>query len=356
MIIINKKAPSAVGGVEVVLRQMLYALPEQKKLVLTYREKKNQVEDVYENTRFILLDAFFPHRLYRWAYEYRRVLEELSGDHDTVFYHYPSFQPEFCLVPFKNKIVFYHTDVTNMGIVGRIYQRWITTRFLKDADKILVSSPNLIDSSPTLRKFKSRCQVLPLGVDEHHFYYRQDNYRSRLLLQGESTLLMFVGRMSRYKGFHVILDVLKDLDVSFRLVVVSKDPYRAKDAKFIKKHHLESRITKISDAGYKELPYYYSSADMLLMPSTDRAEAFGLVAVEAMACSVPVITTELGTGTSYHNIDGVTGRVISPGSSKDLYDAILDVMHSPPDKEAVHNRALDFSIETFNKRMRSVFS
>jgi glycosyltransferase involved in cell wall biosynthesis len=353
MIVVNKKGPSEVGGVEVVLRQMIDALTDMDIVVLTFNYNAETVESSYKNTPVIRLGARFPTKPFRWAKDYKKRLKALAEEHDTIFYHYPSFQPEFYPIKFKQKIVYYHADVTKWGIIGSIYQRIIANRFLEDADRILVSNPNIINTSKTLRKFKEKCSVVNLGIDGNHFSYKADNYREQFLEEGEENLLLFVGRMSRYKGFSYILKCLTTLDDTNRLVVVSKDDYKQKDYEYIKNNHLERRITKISDASYEDLPYYYSSADLLLMPSTDRAEAFGIVAVEAMACSVPVISTELGTGTSYHNIDGVTGRIISPHSTEELHDSIGEVIGANLDKHAIRKRADEFSIERFNRNIRA---
>jgi rhamnosyl/mannosyltransferase len=61
-----------------------------------------------------------------------------------------------------------------------------------------------------------------------------------------------------------------------------------------------------------ELLKLYADADVLVLPSIDRGEAFGYVLVEAMAMHTAVISTELGTGTSFVNQDGCTGLVIPP--------------------------------------------
>ena len=354
MIIVNKKGPSEVGGVEVVLRQMLDALQDRNLIVLTFNHNGKTVETTYKNTPVIQLGARFSTKPYRWSKVYKKKLKELAEEHDTIFYHYPSFQPEFYPVQFKQKIVYYHADVTKWGVIGSLYQRLIAPRFLKDADRILVSNPNIIDSSKTLRRFKDKCSVVHLGIDGNHFSFKEDHYRNQLLKKGEDKLLLFVGRMSRYKGFHNILECLTTLDETNRLVVVSKDDYKPRDDAFIKAHHLEQRITKISDVSYEKLPYYYSSADLLLMPSTDRAEAFGIVAVEAMACSVPVISTELGTGTSYHNIDWVTGRVIVPRSTEALRASIEEIGKVKLDKRVIRKRAEEFSLDRFNESIRAV--
>ncbi len=85
------------------------------------------------------------------------------------------------------------------------------------------------------------------------------------------------------------------------------------------------------------------------MPSTDRAEAFGLVAVEAMACGLPVISTELGTGTSYHNIDGKTGCVVQPKDVNLLIESIKEICYNPErySRNIIRERALDFSLQKF---------
>ncbi len=111
------------------------------------------------------------------------------------------------------------------------------------------------------------------------------------------------------------------------------------------------RVKFYKGVKYEELPKYYRSADVFCMPSTDRGEAFGLVAVEAMTCGIPIITTELGTGTSYHNIDGLTGRVIEKNSEVQLKDAIFDICNNKMryNDRVIRDRALDFSLDKFKE-------
>jgi glycosyltransferase involved in cell wall biosynthesis len=72
----------------------------------------------------------------------------------------------------------------------------------------------------------------------------------------------------------------------------------------------------------EDLPAYYRAADLFILPASERSEAFGLVLVEAMTSGLPVISTELGTGTSYVNQDGASGLVVPPKDPAALARAI----------------------------------
>ena len=89
---------------------------------------------------------------------------------------------------------------------------------------------------------------------------------------------------------------------------------------------LSSRVYFFGDVAEEELPLYYAAADLFVLPSVSRAEALGLVLVEAMASGLPVVSTELGTGTSFVNVDGETGLVVPPGDAEALAAAIRTLL------------------------------
>jgi rhamnosyl/mannosyltransferase len=72
----------------------------------------------------------------------------------------------------------------------------------------------------------------------------------------------------------------------------------------------------------EELPGYYQAADLFVLPSSERSEAYGIVQLEALAAGLPIVSTELGTGTSYVNRHGESGLVVSPRDPAALGDAI----------------------------------
>ena len=75
-----------------------------------------------------------------------------------------------------------------------------------------------------------------------------------------------------------------------------------------------------------DLPLYYAACDLFVLPANARAEAFGTVIVEALAAGKPVISTEVGTGTSWVNVDGETGLVVPPHDPAALANAVNQVL------------------------------
>src|SRR5262249_4242045 len=92
---------------------------------------------------------------------------------------------------------------------------------------------------------------------------------------------------------------------------------------------LADRAVFLGDVPDEELPAYYSACEVFVLPASHRSEAFGLVQLEAMAARRPVVSTELGTGTSFVNVHGQTGLVVSPRDAGALASAISSLLRDP---------------------------
>ena len=105
---------------------------------------------------------------------------------------------------------------------------------------------------------------------------------------------------------------------------------------------------------------YYHACSILVLPSIFRSEAFGLVLIEAMACQKPVISTELGTGTSFVNQDGVTGFVVPPKDNRALVRAIKKILENKKMAEEFGQNAFkrvkeEFSLEKMLEKVATVY-
>ena len=89
---------------------------------------------------------------------------------------------------------------------------------------------------------------------------------------------------------------------------------------------LTDRVAFLGQVAEMDLMAAFYAADLFVLPSTNRAETWGAVQIEAMACGLPVVCTELGTGTSYVNQDGVTGIVVPPRDPDALAGAVCRLL------------------------------
>ena len=359
---VNKKYPPEIGGVEFVSKELaeigLQYYGNSK--VLTFNQSFNLLLENINGVRVTRLKAISLGRSVRLAFTYGNTIKCMSREATIIVFHFPSFQPEVVIKNIKGyKICLYHADIVGKGLVGSLYNKIIVSRFLNSMDKIVVTSPNIIKSSPMLKN-RNNIEIIPLGIDINHFNISIKNRREELIesfgTDQDTQIILFVGRLARYKGIDILIKSLSSMNTKYKLVLVTNDcPKKFKV--LIEDLGVGDRIRFYKNIGYEELPSFYNSADVFCMPSTDRGEAFGLVAIEAMACGVPVVTTELGTGTSYHNIDGVTGRVVKPGDEVGLKEAIIDICNNKNlyNKNVVRDRAIEFSINNFNKKWIEIF-
>jgi len=355
LLTVNKKYPPEVGGIEFVAKELaeigfeLYGSSE----VITFNCEFKNIEEKTHEVKVYRLKAFSLNRSVRVPFGYIKILKNKALRASNIIYHFPSFIPELLLL--KNntqKICLYQADIVGKGIIGEFYNRLVVKRFLDSMDKIVVTSPNMKNTSELLEGRKN-IFVIPLGIDVNHFKPEGDLVKEKILNDFNSKdreqdkILLFVGRIARYKGLDILLKSLAKLPTNYKLVIVTNG-YSSKINRLIRKLEIKSRVRIYNGISYNELPEYYRSGDVLCMPSTDRGEAFGLVAVESMACGTPVVTTELGTGTSYHNIDGKTGRIIKPNDIEQLKDAIINICSNEDyDKKTIRDRSLKFSLENF---------
>lgn len=186
----------------------------------------------------------------------------------------------------------------------------------RQSRSILVSSAAMA-GAPELAGFSERVKVVPYGVSPKLFETLPPPVAPR---QGPLRVL-FVGRLVYYKGLQVLIRALA-LMPAVTLTVIGDGPLRSTLHDLSREIGVTSRVDFRGIASDIDLLAAYREHDLLVLPSVSGAEAFGLAMVEAMASGLPVISTRLGTGTDWVNLDGVTGLVVPPGDVSALTDAL----------------------------------
>lgn len=217
----------------------------------------------------------------------------------------------------RGVVLTYQSDIVRQKITGALY-RPLMERLLARVDRIIATSPNYVASSPILSRWKDKCVMVPLGIDPTPFERASAEY---VPSTRDTTHLLFVGKLRYYKGVDILLDALRALP-RVHLTIVGTGPMERAWRMRAQQLGLAERVQFVGEVPDAELPRYYAACDIFVLPSSERSEAFGIVQLEAMAAGKPVICTELGTGTSFVNVDGETGLVVPARAPRALADAI----------------------------------
>lgn len=216
-------------------------------------------------------------------------------------------------------VVTYHSDIVRQRVLGALYRPFLW-QVLAAARLIAVSNPVYIQDSPFLRANAAKCRVVHFGIDTRRFAPTPEveaqaaQWRARY---AGKPILLFVGRLRHYKGVDVLIEAMRSLPDAVALVV-GIGPLAEQWQQQAQAAGLTDRVHFLGEQPDAAVPALYYAADILVLPSTNRAETLGIVQLEAMACGKPVICTELGTGTSYVNQHGVTGLVAPAGDAPAL--------------------------------------
>jgi D-inositol-3-phosphate glycosyltransferase len=225
-------------------------------------------------------------------------------------------------------------------------------RVLKIADRIVVAT--LAEHSQLRFLYKAidrKLTVIPPGVDTSHFYpIPADEAKQFIGLKPDDRMVLFVGRIEALKGIDTLIRAMsclkvKDLHRPVHLAIIGGDPSAtpekmseemARLQRLCDELCMEGMVVFLGKRGQDTLPYYYSAAEVLVMPS--HYESFGMVALEAMACGTPVIASDVG-GLGFLVQDGETGFTVPDGEPDKLCDKLSLLLGDRALREAMGKRA-----------------
>lgn len=290
---------------------------------------------------------------------YFKSLSKLKGDVLHIHEPFPLADLSLAFISkikknFSHIVVSWHSDIIRQKWVLLFYRKYIHN-LLKVADKIIVSNHSLIDNSEFLPAYKNKCVVIPIGVN-----LNWAKSESIYLNHQKDVSLLFVGRLVYYKGINILIDSMTSVK-NATLTIIGNGPLKDQILSQIKKLKLSERINIIPEADEETLHSYYKNCDLLILPSVEKSETYGIVQIEAMACGKPVICTDLGTGTTFINQHNVTGIVVPPKDSKALGVAINKLVSNADlrislGKNAKERAFSEFTSDLMVKRIYELYS
>ena len=257
---------------------------------------------------------------------------------------------------YKGKlIVTWHSDVVRQRRLARIFAP-IQRRFLGKCSAIIASSPNYVESSPDLARFRDRCQVVPFGIDVDQFCRVDREAVKAIRDRYPGPLLLSVGRLVYYKGFEYLIRAMREVKAT--LLIVGEGPLRHSLEQEARAAGVAERVIFLG--AVSGITPYYHACDAFVLSSVSRSEAFGIVQLEAMACGKPVVNTQLQSGVPFVSVDGATGSTVVPRDPLEMAKALNRLLNDHELRQKYGNAALqrvrtEFTIGAMVKRTLDVY-
>jgi rhamnosyl/mannosyltransferase len=252
----------------------------------------------------------------------------LAKQADIIHLHYP--WPFMDIVHFatrhgKPTVVTYHSDIIRQKTLLKLY-RPLKNLFLTSVDRIVATSPNYLATSQVLNRYRDKIVEITYGLDKSTYPTPAPELLSHWRSKLEGRFFLFVGMLRYYKGLHILIEAAQGVD--YPIVIVGAGPIE---------HELKAQAEQL---GLRNIHFLGQLPDEdkvalltlcygVVFPSHLRSEAFGISLLEGAMYGKPMISSEIGTGTTFINIGGETGLAVSPSDPVALRQAMQYLWEHP---------------------------
>lgn len=319
------------GGIETVRDDIAYAMSEQGIICDMLCEapmgSESKVFTINNHCKVIAEKTSFKLIRVPISIGFIKKLRKIASHYDIIHIHQPDpiAIVALWLSAYKGKVVtHWHCDISEYSLLLKLYkpvQDWI----LKRADKIIVTTQITADESPYLKSYKDKFVLIPIGSNQPSYYpILVEEIKKKF--EGKK-IIFAMGRMAKYKGFNYLIDASKKMPIDSIVLIGGKGPSYNELKQQIVDSQLDEKVKLLGFLSAEEVSAYYDACSVFCMPSIDKREAFGIVQVEAMAHSKPVVTTNIvGSGVPWVNKDGYSGLNVEVKNADALSAAINQLL------------------------------
>lgn len=303
------------------------------------KKAKAKAEEMIDGVKVVRLPAveLFPYLPVSFKFNL-----DLVKDMDVVHTHGPAFsftrsiQKKFS----RAHVLTYHCDTIMFDkFMGLHVPKWFRDAFefimdifirrvIPRADMIISTTETYASSSPVLKDFPHK--IVPIG---YHF----ENFDKKIKELGLSpekkkkNQIIFLGRLAQNKGVDFLVKampkVLKALP-NTQLLICGEGEEKQHLVRLIKKFGIDKSVTFYGTLTLEKLVELYYTSTVFVMPSISRLEAFGIVQLEAMSCSTPVVCSDIPGPNAVMDV-GKSGLLAKPRDPDSLADALIKVLSDP---------------------------
>ncbi|MCE4558047.1 glycosyltransferase [Roseateles cellulosilyticus] len=263
-------------------------------------------------------------------------LAKVRKQYEIVHVHLPNPMANVALQlarPSAKVVLHWHSDIISQTRALKLYEP-LQASMLRRADAIIATSPPYADASPWLDAYRDKVHVVPLGIHPQRLRQPADALiAARAALRrrtGERPIIFSIGRMATYKGFDILIEAARLLDPETLVLVGGGGELLSAHQRKVQELGLAKRVIFTGRLSDLDVAAHMAEACVFCLPSTNRAEAFGMVLLEAMLAGLPIVATQItGSGVPWVNTHGETGLNVAASDPQELAAALRQLVADP---------------------------
>lgn len=232
--------------------------------------------------------------------------------------------------PRARLVVHWHSDVIRQRLAMHLYaplQNWVLAR----ADAIIATSEPYARASEALQPWRRKVHVVPIGISDNAAAVDATAMAAVRRQVRQRRIVFALGRMTYYKGFEVLIEAAARLPEDTVVVIGGDGEMLAQYKSLTARLGLAGKVQFPGHIADPDLPNWFAACDVFCMPSTVRAEAYGVAMLEAMVMARPIVASDIeGSAVPWVNQHGVTGFNFPVRDSQALADTLCRLLDDPP--------------------------
>ena len=321
---LTKYAPSQVaGGIETYIDVLSRGLAKlDVESIILCCGKSEAIRKVNSNITEITTPTSFKLAASPFSFKLIKKLKQLAKEVDMIILHFPWPYGDLAILLSQIKtpiVIVYHNDIVRQKNLKRIYTP-LYKKICKKAIAIITTSDNYSESSPDLKPYLDKCQTIIPGLED--LSKKEIKEPSPACKNLPKKFILFIGVLRHYKGLSTLIEACSNQN--FHIAIAGKGPLTQELEKQAE-HRKVDNITFLGYVSENDRLWLLKNCHALVLPSNKRAEGFGLVLIDGLMHGKPLITTEIGTGTSFINQSNLTGLVVEPNDAEQLRNALQTI-------------------------------